>query len=95
MSDVEEALQRTNATAYGLAGAVFTGSKARGIAIAEQMRSGMTSVDSVIGLRVRAVTAFGGVGDSGFGRIHGEDGLKEPRGPRRSPRSASPCRRRC
>ena len=75
--DVEEALQRTNATAYGLAGAVFTGSKRRGIAIAERMRSGMTSVNSVIAFAAVPALPFGGVGDSGFGRIHGEDGLKE------------------
>jgi aldehyde dehydrogenase (NAD+) len=75
--DVEEALQRTNATTYGLAGAVFTGSRARGIAIAERMRSGMTSVNSVIAFAAVPALPFGGVGDSGFGRIHGEDGLKE------------------
>jgi aldehyde dehydrogenase (NAD+) len=75
--DVEEALQRTNATTYGLAGAVFTGSKRRGIAIAERMRSGMTSVNSVIAFAAVPSLPFGGVGDSGFGRIHGEDGLKE------------------
>ena len=75
--DVEEALQRTNATTYGLAGAVFTGSRARGVAIAERMRSGMTSVNSVIAFASVPSLPFGGVGDSGFGRIHGEDGLKE------------------
>ena len=75
--DVEEALQRTNATTYGLAGAVFTGSRARGIAIAQRMRSGMTSVNSVIAFASVPSLPFGGVGDSGFGRIHGEDGLKE------------------
>ncbi len=75
--DVEEALQRTNATTYGLAGAVFTGSKRRGIAIAQRMRSGMTSVNSVIAFASVPSLPFGGVGDSGFGRIHGEDGLKE------------------
>jgi aldehyde dehydrogenase (NAD+) len=75
--DVEEALQRTNATSYGLAGAVFTGSRSRGIAIAERMRSGMTSVNSVIAFASVPSLPFGGVGDSGFGRIHGDDGLRE------------------
>ena len=75
--DVEEALQRTNATTYGLAGAVYTRSRARGIAIAQRMRSGMTSVNSVIAFASVPSLPFGGVGDSGFGRIHGEDGLKE------------------
>ena len=75
--DVEEALARTNATSYGLAGAVFTRSKKRGIEIAQRMRSGMTSVNSVIAFAAVPSLPFGGVGDSGFGRIHGEDGLKE------------------
>ncbi|HEU0100816.1 MAG TPA: aldehyde dehydrogenase family protein [Mycobacteriales bacterium] len=75
--DAEEALLRTNATSYGLAGAVFSGSKERGMDLARRMRSGMTSVNSVITFASVPGLPFGGVGDSGFGRIHGEDGLKE------------------
>ena len=75
--DAEEALRRTNATSYGLAGSVFSGSKARGMDLARRMRSGMTSVNSVIAFASVPGLPFGGVGDSGFGRIHGEDGLKE------------------
>ena len=41
------------------------------------MRSGMTSVNSVIAFASVPSLPFGGVGDSGFGRIHGPDGLKE------------------
>ena len=75
--DAEEAVRRTNATAYGLAGAVFTRSKARGLELARQMRSGMTSINSVIAFASVPALPFGGVGDSGFGRIHGDDGLRE------------------
>ena len=75
--DAEEALQRTNATSYGLAGSVFSGSTRRGMDLARRMRSGMTSVNSVISFASVPGLPFGGVGDSGFGRIHGEDGLKE------------------
>jgi aldehyde dehydrogenase (NAD+) len=75
--DAEEALRRTNATTYGLAGSVFTGSKERGMDLARRMRSGMTSVNSVISFAAVPALPFGGVGASGFGRIHGEDGLKE------------------
>ena len=75
--DAEEALARTNATSYGLAGSVFSGSKARGMDLARRMRSGMTSVNSVLTFASIPALPFGGVGDSGFGRIHGEDGLKE------------------
>jgi len=75
--DAEEALRRTNATSYGLAGSVLAGSKERGMDLAQRMRSGMTSINSVIAFASVPGLPFGGVGDSGFGRIHGEDGLKE------------------
>ncbi|WP_167762367.1 aldehyde dehydrogenase family protein [Blastococcus sp. CT_GayMR20] len=75
--DAEEALERANATSYGLAGSVFTKSKARGLDLARRMRSGMTSINSVITFASVPALPFGGVGDSGFGRIHGEDGLRE------------------
>jgi acyl-CoA reductase-like NAD-dependent aldehyde dehydrogenase len=77
VKDAEEALQRANATSYGLAGSVFTKSKARGLELARRMRSGMTSVNSVLTFASIPALPFGGVGESGFGRIHGEDGLKE------------------
>ena len=75
--DVEEALRRTNATSYGLAGAVFAESSRAGVEIARRMRSGMTSVGSVIAFASVPGLPFGGVGESGFGRIHGDDGLRE------------------
>lgn len=73
--DMDEAVARTNATRYGLGNTVF--SKANGMAIAERIRSGMSSVNGVITFAGIPSLPFGGVGDSGFGRIHGPDGLKE------------------
>jgi aldehyde dehydrogenase (NAD+) len=75
--DAEEALERTNATSYGLAGSVFSKSRERGMDLARRMRSGMTSVNSVLTFASVPALPFGGVGESGFGRIHGADGLKE------------------
>nr|MDQ3612301.1 aldehyde dehydrogenase family protein [Actinomycetota bacterium] len=75
--DVEEALRHTNATSYGLAGSVFAASSKAGVEIAKRMRSGMTSVNSVIAFASVPGLPFGGVGESGFGRIHGDDGLRE------------------
>ncbi|MCW2767694.1 MAG: Aldehyde dehydrogenase [Nocardioides sp.] len=72
---MEEAIARTNGTRYGLGSTVF--SKARGMEIAGQIRSGMTAVNGVITFAAIPSLPFGGVGDSGFGRIHGPDGLKE------------------
>lgn len=75
--DVEEALRRTNATSYGLAGAVFARSSKRGYQIARKVRAGMTSVNGVITFATVPALPFGGIGESGFGRIHGDDGLRE------------------
>jgi aldehyde dehydrogenase (NAD+) len=75
VKSMDEAVELTNATAYGLAGAVF--SKKQGMGIARRIRSGMTSVNSVIAFAGVPSLPFGGVGQSGFGRIHGPDGLKE------------------
>jgi aldehyde dehydrogenase (NAD+) len=75
--DAEEALEKANATVHGLAGSVFTKSKARGLDLARRMTSGMVSVNSVLTFASVPSLPFGGVGESGFGRIHGEDGLKE------------------
>jgi acyl-CoA reductase-like NAD-dependent aldehyde dehydrogenase len=75
--DAEEALERTNANAHGLAGAVFSRSRARAMDLARRMKSGMTSVNSVLTFASVPALPFGGVGESGFGRIHGEDGLRE------------------
>ncbi|MDQ3504599.1 MAG: aldehyde dehydrogenase family protein, partial [Actinomycetota bacterium] len=73
--DTDEAIERANGTAYGLSSAVF--SRRRGMEIAGHLRAGMTSINSVITFAVIPSLPFGGVGASGFGRIHGADGLRE------------------
>lgn len=73
--DVDEAVRRANATGYGLGATVF--SKKRGEEIAARLRCGMVAINGVISFAGIPALPFGGVGDSGFGRIHGEDGLRE------------------
>ncbi|MFE0589250.1 aldehyde dehydrogenase family protein [Micromonospora echinospora] len=73
--DVDEAVARANAVPYGLGGAVF--GRRRAVAVARRLRSGMASVNSVLSFAGMSTLPFGGVGESGFGRIHGEDGLRE------------------
>ncbi|MEU3457673.1 aldehyde dehydrogenase family protein [Micromonospora sp. NPDC006766] len=73
--DVDEAVERTNALPYGLGGAVF--GRKRAVAVARRLRSGMASVNSTLTFAGMSTLPFGGVGDSGFGRIHGADGLRE------------------
>ena len=73
--DMDDAVARANATRYGLGSTVF--SKKNGMAIAERLRAGMTAINGVITFAAVPSLPFGGVGDSGFGRIHGADGLRE------------------
>jgi len=92
VADAEEALRHANGTRYGLGAAVF--GKRRAMDLARRVRSGMASINSAISYAVLPTLPFGGVGDSGFGRIHGADGLREfarPKGiARRRMRSAIP-----
>src|SRR5437764_15011817 len=73
--DIDEAVEKANRTAYGLGAAVF--GKKNGYDAARRLRSGMASVDSVLAFAGFPALPFGGGGEAGFGRIHGEDGLKE------------------
>ena len=75
VADVDEAVDLVNASAYGLGSAVF--SRQHGDEIAGRLRVGMCSVNSVIGFAAMPTVPFGGRGASGFGRIHGPDGLRE------------------
>ncbi|WP_433827057.1 aldehyde dehydrogenase family protein [Actinoplanes sp. CA-015351] len=73
--DADEAVEKANDTPYGLGGSVFA--KKNGIRIARRLRSGMVAVNGTLTFVGMGNLPFGGVGESGFGRIHGEDGLRE------------------
>jgi aldehyde dehydrogenase (NAD+) len=73
--DMDEAVALTNSSRYALGSTVF--SKSHGMAIAERLRVGMTAINGVITFAGVPSLPFGGIGDSGFGRIHGPEGLKE------------------
>jgi acyl-CoA reductase-like NAD-dependent aldehyde dehydrogenase len=75
--NMAEAVSYANAGRYGLGSAVFSGDRRAAMNAARSLRTGMTSVNSVIGFAIVPALPFGGVGESGFGRIHGADGLRE------------------
>ena len=75
VGSTEEAVRAANQTRFGLGSSVFAGKKAK--EIADRIRAGMTSVNSVMAFAAITSLPFGGVGDSGFGRIHGDEGIKE------------------
>lgn len=75
VADVEEAMLRTNETSYGLGSAIFAKAGAR--KLADRIRAGMTSINSVMAFSMIPALPFGGIGESGFGRIHGDEGIRE------------------
>jgi len=75
VANADEAVELANAVSYGLGGSVF--GKARALSIARRLRSGMVSINGTLSFAGLPALPFGGVGDSGFGRVHGDDGLRE------------------
>jgi acyl-CoA reductase-like NAD-dependent aldehyde dehydrogenase len=75
VKDMDEAVRLANNTKYGLGSTVF--SKKHGLELADRIKSGATAVNSVIAFAAMPALPFGGIGESGFGRIHGADGLRE------------------
>jgi acyl-CoA reductase-like NAD-dependent aldehyde dehydrogenase len=92
VDSAEEAVRLTNASSYGLGGSVF--GRRHAMELARAMRSGMVAVNGSLAFAGFPSMPFGGIGDSGFGRIHGDDGLREMSVPksiaRRRMRSALP-----
>src|SRR6185503_14557214 len=75
VKSVDEAVKLANDSRYGLGSTVFGRKHAR--SIADRLRAGMTSINSVMAFAGIPTLPFGGVGDSGFGRIHGDEGIRE------------------
>jgi len=75
VGSLDEAVKLANDSKYGLGSSVFAGKGAR--ALAARLRAGMTSINSVMSFAGIPSLPFGGVGDSGFGRIHGDEGVRE------------------
>jgi aldehyde dehydrogenase (NAD+) len=73
--DMETAIALSNASQYGLGAAVW--SRRKGKDIASQLACGMVAINSTISFASVASVPFGGVKDSGYGRIHGPEGLLE------------------
>lgn len=75
VASMDEAVELTNAGRYGLGATVFA--RKHGEEIARRIRSGGVSVNAFVAYATIPSLPLGGVGDSGFGRVHGPDGLKE------------------
>ena len=70
VDSAEEAVERANATAYGLSSGIITTDTDRGLALAQAIDAGIVHVnDQPVGDEPQM--PFGGVKDSGFGRFGG------------------------
>ena len=72
---MQEAIDLSNASSYGLGANVW--SKRQGKRIAQQLACGMVAINSTFSFAAIASVPFGGVKDSGYGRVHGPEGLLE------------------
>ncbi len=77
VKDEDEAVRLANDSRYGLTATVWTSSKAKGELLAQRLRTGNVLInDTMIGYGI-ATLPFGGVKESGFGRVHGVEGILE------------------
>jgi succinate-semialdehyde dehydrogenase/glutarate-semialdehyde dehydrogenase len=75
-SDLDDAIERANASAYGLNASVWTKSAKRGLEVASRLHAGTVNVNEAFAAAWGSVDApMGGMGESGLGRRHGLEGL--------------------
>ena len=75
VESMDEAIALSNASEYGLGASVF--SKRNGYAIAKKLDCGMVGINTAFTFAAVPSVPFGGAKQSGYGRIHGPEGLYE------------------
>jgi acyl-CoA reductase-like NAD-dependent aldehyde dehydrogenase len=76
VDDAEAAVERANATAYGLSSGIITSDADRGLALAQRIEAGIVHInDQTVGDEPQM--PFGGVKDSGWGRFGGTASMEE------------------
>jgi len=73
--DEDDAVRIANDTAFGLGASVWSANTNAAMRISEQLNVGMVAINQI--LKSDARVPFGGVGESGFGRELGREGLLE------------------
>jgi acyl-CoA reductase-like NAD-dependent aldehyde dehydrogenase len=75
VADETEAIRRANEGRFGLFASVWTGDVARGLRVGRALRAGGISINDSLSHYGVAALPMGGVGESGFGRRRGAEGL--------------------
>jgi acyl-CoA reductase-like NAD-dependent aldehyde dehydrogenase len=70
VADTDEAVERANATSYGLASGIITRNADRGLELAQRIEAGIVHINDQT-VADEPQMPFGGVKDSGFGRFGG------------------------
>jgi acyl-CoA reductase-like NAD-dependent aldehyde dehydrogenase len=76
VGNADEAVQRANDTTYGLSAGIITSDPDRGLALAQQIESGIVHVNDQT-VADEPQMPFGGVKGSGFGRFGGTAAINE------------------
>ncbi len=75
--DEHEAVAVANSTGYGLSSSVFSKNHAKARRIADRIHAGMAAINEFGGMTYMAQDlTFGGVKQSGYGRMNGREGLR-------------------
>ena len=77
VQDDDEAIALANDSHLGLNAYVFTKDRAKGERLAARIEAGSVVINDVLVNYAAPETPFGGMKDSGFGRVHGDDALRE------------------
>jgi acyl-CoA reductase-like NAD-dependent aldehyde dehydrogenase len=76
VENADEAVERANATSYGLASGIITSDADKGLALAQRIEAGIVHInDQPVGDEPQM--PFGGVKDSGWGRFGGTAAIEE------------------
>lgn len=77
VSDIDEAVRLANDSQYGLNSSVWTRDRALGEQVATRLEAGNVCINDCIVSYAVTGLPFGGVKESGMGRVHGSEGLRE------------------
>jgi acyl-CoA reductase-like NAD-dependent aldehyde dehydrogenase len=76
VADEAEAMRLANDSHYGLNASIFTGDRRHGVELAKAIESGCVVVNDCMLTYGVPESPFGGVKQSGIGRVNGEQGLR-------------------